>query len=315
MMNFKFITKSILKQLMYFISLVTINLYAQGEEKKQLIPLIVDADTANEVDDLFAIVRAIKEPKFDLLGITSAQFNTSPLASENSVNESQEINEAILKLMKREEIAVPLGSNIPLLNAKTPSNSEASEFIIKMAHQASSDKKLNITVLGSCTNVASAILQDPSIIPKIKVHYIGFWHTIATNSYNKKEFNTKNDPIAVDVLLNTKNLDFNVMTATTCQHLVFEKTDVDLHLKGQSEIGDYLIDRWETYTRWWTKEDVEKKRWIMWDVAIIEALANPKLSKTKQFLTPKENTQRLIDIHTKIKAKKMTSSFWEHLNN
>lgn len=313
-MNFNY--KKILKNLVYCaISLATLSSYTQTKNGEQLIPLIVDADTANEVDDLFAIVRAIKEPKFNLLGITSAQFNTSPLASKNSVNESQEINETILKLMNRKDIPVPLGSNIPLVNASTPSISEASQFIIKKAHQTTSNKKLNITVLGSCTNVASAILEDPSIIPKIKVHYIGFWHNVKKNTYNKKEFNTKNDPIAVDVLLNTKNLDFNVMTATTCQHLVFEKTAVDLMLKGQSKIGDYLINRWETYTRWWTKKDLEKKRWIMWDVAIIEALANPKLSKTKQFLTPEENTQRLIDIHTKIKVKKMTASFWKHLNN
>ena len=105
------------------------------------------------------------------------------------------------------------------------------------------------------------------------------------------------------------------MTATTCQHLVFQKTDVDSHLKDKSAIGDYLINRWETYTRWWTKKDPEKTSWIMWDVAIIEALANPEFSETKQFLTPKENTQRLIDIHTKINVKEMTASFWQHVEN
>ena len=51
---------------------------ALAQQNYDKIPLIIDADTANEVDDLFALVRAVGEPKFDLLGITSAQFHTSP---------------------------------------------------------------------------------------------------------------------------------------------------------------------------------------------------------------------------------------------
>ena len=61
------------------------------------IPMVIDADTANEVDDLFALVRAINEPKFDLLGVTSAQFHTSPLATDSTVLESQRINEKIIE--------------------------------------------------------------------------------------------------------------------------------------------------------------------------------------------------------------------------
>ncbi len=60
------------------------------QQKNIKIPLIIDADTANEIDDLFAIVRAVGEPRFNLLGITAAQFNTSPYASKNSALESHD---------------------------------------------------------------------------------------------------------------------------------------------------------------------------------------------------------------------------------
>ncbi|SHJ19363.1 Inosine-uridine preferring nucleoside hydrolase [Mesonia phycicola] len=277
------------------------------------LPLIIDADTANEVDDLFAIVRAILEPKFNLIGISSAQFHTSPLASNNSVNESQLINKDIIQLMNVKGVSLPLGSNKPLIEYGKPVSSEASRFIIETAHQMEQNQKLNIVVLGSCTNIASAILEDPTIIPKIKIHYIGFWHTPATNIYNKKEFNSSNDPIAVEVLLNTKNLDFNVMTATTSQHLVFTKNEVDTYLKDKKGVAQYLVNRWETYDRWWTKEDLEKEKWIMWDVAIIEALAQPEWSTIKEFTTPPENTQRKINIHTNIDSEKMNIDFWNTL--
>ncbi len=286
--------------------------YSQSPNPK--VSLIIDADTANEVDDLFAIVRAVVEPKFRLLGITSAQFHTSPLASDNTVLESQHINEEILKLMDRPGIALPLGSNTPINDRSTPAKSEASDFIVKTAHQMPPKQKLHLIILGSCTNVASAILQDPSIIPKIKVYYLGFWHDVTTNTYNKKEFNSGNDPIAVEVLLNTEDLFFSVMTATTSQHLTFKKAKVDQFLKKKGGIADYLVSRWETYHRWWTKEDPQKKSWIMWDLALIEALARPELATTKHFSTPEENVKRFITIYTTINVSKMKADFWQSIS-
>lgn len=301
-----------------FPCIITISLFVHvalsAQAKDVRLPIIIDADTANEVDDLYAIVRAIKEPNFNVLGITSAQFHTSPLATDNSVQESQEINENILRLMGNDTIPLPLGSKVPITDSTEPASSPASNFIVKMAHQLPAGEKLNVVILGSSTNVASAILEDPSIIEKLKVNYLGFWHTVKTNTYNKKEFNTGNDPKAVEILLNTEGLDLSIMTATTSQHLVFTKAEVDAHLKNKGGISDYLINRWETYERWWTKEDPEKKSWIMWDVAIIEALAHPELSKTDTFLTPTENTQRLIHIHTEIDIDLMKKDFWQSLN-
>ncbi len=285
---------------------------AMAQEKP--IHLIIDADTANEVDDLFAIVRAIDEPAFNLLGITSAQFHKSPQATKNTVAESQAINEQIIKEMHRPEIKLPLGSNIPLQSLRTPSPSEASKFIIEKAHEMKKGEKLDLVILGSCTNVASAVLEDPSIISKIRINYLGFWHALETNTYNKKEFNSGNDPLAVDVLLNTLNLEFNVMTATTSQHLVFKKTTVDKELKGKGGIKDILVKRWKTYNRWWTKKDPEKTAWIMWDVAIIEALAHPEYAKKTLLQTPKENTKRTIGVYTHININAMEAAFWKHLN-
>lgn len=293
--------------------LVTCSILTSFESQQEKLSLIIDADTANEVDDLFAIVRAIGAPEFDLLGITSAQFHTSPLASDHTASESQAINEEIIRLLNRNDIALPLGSNQPLISRGQPQTSAAANFIIEKAHQMRSNRKLQLVILGSCTNVASAILLDPTIVSKIQVHYLGFWHTPATNRYDKKEFNSGNDTLAVNFLLDYPSLDLSVMTATTSQHLVFEKKVVDEKLKGHGGINDYLVNRWNTYHRWWTEDDPQKTQWIMWDVAIIEALAHPEWATTQTFLTPPENTQRDIKIHTVIDVPKMEADFWEHL--
>ena len=40
--------------------------------------MIIDTDSANEIDDLFAIIRSINEPKFKILGVTASN-STAPL--------------------------------------------------------------------------------------------------------------------------------------------------------------------------------------------------------------------------------------------
>jgi inosine-uridine nucleoside N-ribohydrolase len=303
-------TCKILIYLFFFTSSVEFS-----ETKQIKIPLIIDADTANELDDLFAIARAISEPNFNILAINSAQFNNSPLASSNSVMESQLLNKKLASIMKRKDIILPLGSNNKLISNKSPQISEASEFIIKSAHELKKGEKLNLVILGPCTNIASAIIQDPSIISKIKVYYLGIWHNAKTNFYNKKEFNSGNDSIALEVLLNTKDLDFTLMSATTSQKLIFTKDEVKLNFTNNSSLGRLLIERWGNFNRWWTKEDPDKKSWIMWDLALIEAISSPKLALIETFFTPKENLKREIDIYTLIDVNEMKKNFWSKIKS
>ena len=274
------------------------------------LPLIIDADTANEVDDLYAIVRALHADELNVMAITSAQFHTSPLATDSTVYESQKINEDIISLMDRDDVVLPLGANGPMTAPTSPASSEASAYIINTAREHSPEDPIHVAVLGSCTNMATAIVEAPDIIPNVRVHYIGFWHDTLTQVFDLKEFNSGNDTFAVQVLLDAEGLDFDVMTATTCQHLVLTKEEVDQHLKGKGGISDYLVNRWETYTRWWTQEDPEKQEWIMWDVAIIEALIHPELAEKRPFKAPSNTPSRVIDAYIDIDVSTMIYNFW-----
>ncbi len=283
--------------------------FFQLEQTRQPIRVIIDADTANEVDDLYAIAWALLEPKLDVIGLTSAQWHTNPRTPNDSVGESQRLNEEILALMGKTAIPAPQGSNFPMVSEQRAQPSEAANFIIEQALATPEGEKLAIVILGPCTNIASAILIEPKIIPKLSVNYLGFWYNVETNTWNKREFNTNNDPNAVNALINTPNLDFRVMTATTSQHLVFEKPVMDKLLKGRGGIGDYLIDRWESYDRFWQATDKEKTKWVMWDVAILEALAYPELIEEKEVMTPHDNLARPIKVYTKIDVPAMKANF------
>lgn len=297
-----------------FTSLYPLANYWSNDQINQPLRLIIDADTANEVDDLYAIARAVLEPRLDIVGITSAQWHTNPRTPNDSVGESQRLNKEILALMGKTDIPIPQGANFPMVNEQRAQPSEAAKFIIDQALATPEGEKLSIAILGPCTNIASAVLMEPKIIPKLSVNYLGFWYNVKTNTWNKREFNTNNDPNAVNALINTPNLEFRVMTATTSQHLIFEKTVMDQLLKGRGGIGDYLINRWETYDRFWKETDKEKTMWTMWDVAIIEALAFPELVTEKEVMTPHDNLARKIKIYTSVDVPAMKTNFWNSLD-
>ena len=55
------------------------------------------------------------------------------------------------------------------LDEKTPVDSPAARFIVEKAREYSVDRPLYVLAIGAITNVASAILMDPSICEKIVV--------------------------------------------------------------------------------------------------------------------------------------------------
>lgn len=280
----------------------------------QPVKIIIDADTANELDDLFALAGAMANPKFDIKGITSAQFHTSILASDSSVWESQQLNEDLVRLTGRRDIPLPLGANGPLLSSDQPERSPASDFIVRQARELANGDSLTVVILGSCTNVASAILQDPSILPKLRVHYLGVWHDPETNAFDLKEFNSGNDTLAANFLLGKKGLDLTIMSATTSQHLVFDKDKSKQELGNNGELGTYLMNRWETFHRWWAPQDTIKQNWVMWDIAILEAIAHPDLVEKKSFDTPAHLGSRPVHIYTQIDHQEMERRYWLQLD-
>ena len=98
--------------------------------------LILDADTANEIDDLYAITRMLKQDKFEVLALSSAQW-FHYLSGERTVHQSQALNEKMIKLLGRPNLPVPLGADQAMgkpWGGFEPKDSPAAQFIIKAAN-------------------------------------------------------------------------------------------------------------------------------------------------------------------------------------
>jgi purine nucleosidase len=58
---------------------------------------ILDADTGNKVDDLYAIVRVLVEPNCDLLGVNATQYQITHWREvPNSMENSHRLNQVLM---------------------------------------------------------------------------------------------------------------------------------------------------------------------------------------------------------------------------
>lgn len=266
--------------------------------------MVIDADTANEIDDLYAIVRALREPSFDVAALSSAQWHTR-LSPANSVEHSQRINDDLLRLLGRQDLPAPIGAEMIMgqpWGGDEPRDTPAARMMIREAQSASSEK-LTIVSIGAVTNVASALKLQPGIVPKVRCYCMAAQYDSSTGVWNKDEFNVRNDLNAFNYLLDLDGLELHIMPANVCRKLVFDQVETLDGLKGKGGAWDYLAARWLSHSP-------QAAKWIMWDLALIEALARPELAKEALFKTPPENRRRDVWVYTDVDGEAMKHDWW-----
>ena len=291
--------------------------------KAQPMPVIVDADTGNEMDDLYAIVHAVLAEDFEVLGISSAHFNNVQLLTDslwhiyptkgiNTVGISQELNEELLMALDMEEIPHPLGADRMLgyawgyyEGAPIP-EAPAVDFIIEQAEQMPAGEKLNIACLGAVTNVAAALEIHPEIVDKLRVYLLGMFYDPVSGVWNKNEFNVRNDLNGMDRLLANEALELYVMSTSTARALQFGHQESLQKLSGiKHPVSEILSRRWA--------EVSAGDSWIMWDLALIQAMLDPSMATLEKRAAPPENGARPIHVYTDIDNERMEADFWNSL--
>lgn len=280
----------------------------------------LDADTGNEMDDLYAIVRLIKDPNVELVGLSSAHFNNPDLLvfekwnaydtkGLNTVAESQRLNEQILKALGKIDIPHPLGADRQIGRAwgqQDARDSEAAQGIITAVKSLPEGEKLDILTIGAMTNLASALIIAPEIKTRIRCFALGAQYEPKTRVWNKNEFNIRNDLNAFDYLLNLDGLDLTMMCLQAAHPLQFQREDTYNRLNESIEAEKILEDRWR-------EQNPQDKTRVMWDLALVEAYLMPSLAKIETVNTPPENKQRVIKAYVKIDEKAIAEDFWKVL--
>lgn len=302
----------------FFALLACLSIFSSGFSQKQKVWL--DADTGNEMDDLYAIIRLVKDPSVELVGLSSAHFNNPDLLvfdkwnaynakGLNTVAESQRLNEQILKALGRLNIAHPIGADRQIGRAwgqEDPRNSDAAQAIILAVKSLPENEKLDILTIGAMTNIASALILVPEIKSRIRCFSLGAQYNPKTKVWNKNEFNIRNDLNAFDYLLNLNGFDLTMMCLEAAKPLQFHREETYRKLDESKEAEKILENRWR-------EQNPQDETRVMWDLALVEAYLNPSLSQIQTVKTPPENKQRKIRAYTKIDEKALANDFWKVL--
>ena len=245
-------------------------------EKKKFV---LDTDTFNEIDDQFAVTYAMIAPDIDLLALTAAPFfNFRSTSPEDGMEKSYaELLNVRGKVDPTSEVPCYLGSCGYLENTITPRPSEAADAIIRLAHETyAADDILYVACIGCFTNVASALLKDPSIAEKIVVILIG------GNQFeleNANEFNLEQDRAAARVIFEC-GVPVVLLPAMHCtEHLRTTTGEVAYYLgNGQAgQIGDYLVSLFEhdEGKAFDENENCNSRQRTIWDIGSVAFLRGP----------------------------------------
>jgi len=272
-------------------------------------PLLLDADSANEIDDLYAIAYLLKLKDVDLVGITSAQW-FHLYSGDSTMWKSHKLNQELVALAgKTQELPVVPGADRIMgdpWGGYAPRKSPATDFIIAESHKLAAGQKLDVMCIGASTNLASALALDSTLHERIRVWMLGFKYDVEKGIWDKDEFNIRRDLNAANYLLNHQGLELHVMPISVARQYTWPKGETYPRLDKSGEVGTYLKQKWE-------ERFGDFDSWVMWDVALLQAYLEPSQGAEQMVLTPPENVQRKVWMYTDIKKEAMLQDYWEVL--
>ena len=202
--------------------------------------VVLDTDTFNEIDDQFALSYLVKcSDRCKILGVTAAPFHNAKSDSpEDGMEKSYREIGILLKLLGREDIPFFRGSRGYLADESTPQESDASDFLAKLADSYSPEKPLYIVAIGAITNVASAMLKNPAMKENCVVIWLG-GH--AHHMADTMEFNMRQDVAAARVVMGSGVPFIQLACAGIVDHFVISRWELEHFLQGKNALCDYLL--------------------------------------------------------------------------
>jgi inosine-uridine nucleoside N-ribohydrolase len=268
--------------------------------------IIVDADTGNEVDDPFALVRILLEPEVKVLALNAAQWQASQWAVAQSMENSHRLNQQLLGEMGLSVKTLRGGRERMYDWGDRAQHSAASYGIIEEARQLPQGEKLSILVLGALTNVASAVFIAPDIAPKLKVYWLGTTMDFNTGVLKRNDFNCAMDPFALDFMLESE-IEMNIMPVSVAAAMEIDRQTV------QEQIGDHPLGQFLMH-RWYTHIDGGRKKRVLWDLALVAAFLHPEMATTKTVKTSRDSGNRNITFYDSIHAEAIYQDFYTTLS-
>ena len=235
--------------------------------------VVLDCDTANEVDDQFAIAHALGLPDgvLDVRGVISVHNTTAH--GPGSRDMYQDEAERVVGLCGG---GVPCitGADRPMNSRGEPVPSSGLEFLIDEARQG----PLTVISTGPATDVASLFVAEPGLRENVRVVWLGgFGDAESYEEHKFHELNGRADIAAWRVLFEEDVDLLQVPGWPAPAKLLVRAAPFAREVRSAgTSISSYLADSLEL----WVGEyggpiDPEGEK-ILWDVACVAAVADPE---------------------------------------
>lgn len=219
--------------------------------KEKKVRVILNTDAKNEVDDQFAIVHAVLSESFELKGIIPAHFGEekSPCSQRDSYDETMLILE---KMKFKDEIRVENGASKAMDSETQPVDSPGARMIIEEALK-DDDRPLYVAFLGPLTDMASALLIEPSIAQK---NIIVIWIGGRDWPAGGWEYNLKNDLHAANVVFKS-NVQLWQVPRNVYRMMPVSFGELWTRVHPYGEIGRYLAENVIEFNNEWKSRPAE----------------------------------------------------------
>ncbi len=266
------------------------------------VDVAIDTDATNEIDDEFAVVWALlRADRLRLRGLIAAPYgySTELLSSGRALAEldarrlSRRLTAAGVDLIRiprfdpgdgmrrahaelvrilalARDCGVPcdtrahLGADRYLPSPDTPVDSAGARFLIETARELG-DRPLYVVAIGCATNVASALLLDPSLVERIVVvwtaAYPSFWPGVNTS------YNLAQDVRAAHVVLESGVPLVYLPGYYVAEELRVSRAEIAAHVAGRGPFGEYLHSLYERHPRGGHALGQSKVLWDLINVA------------------------------------------------
>jgi purine nucleosidase len=221
--------------------------------------MVLDTDAWNEIDDQFALTHVLLAPdRVRVEAVYAAPFCNSRAASPGEgMRKSEAEIQRVMAALPGRQVPVLSGSDRWLTGADAPVASPAAADLIERSQDG--DSPLYVVAIGAPTNVASALLADPSLAGRIVVVWLGgnalHWGSAA-------EFNLQQDPAASRVLLDSGVPLVLVPCNGVADRMITTKGEIEECVRPAAKIGALLADLYGDFVL-----DEPGRSKVIWDLS------------------------------------------------
>lgn len=237
------------------------------------IDVVLDTDTYNEIDDQFALSYLLRSgEKLTVKALCAAPFfNDNSTSPEDGMERSYREIFNLLHLAEREDLnpIVFEGSRTYLPDERTPVDSPAARELVRLAKDYSPEKPLYVVAIGAITNVASALLMDPTIKDNIVIVWLG-GHALEWPETG--EFNMMQDVAAARVVFGCGAPVVQLPCMGVVDHFYATGPELRYWLGGKNALCDYLVAHTEEAANAYAAGKVWSR--VIWDVTAVGWLLN-----------------------------------------